>query len=120
MATTLPHPEKIEINPDKEVQFDTLEAKFGNGYSQATPNGLNSKKEIWIIQWVNLTETELQTVEAALDFAGGHGEFLWTPPGAVAEMKFKNKDKQYRRSTYGKGNKLYRISVTLIQSYSVT
>jgi phage-related protein len=116
MSVSLPHPEKIEKWPKKQVNFNVLKAKFGNGYGQYAANGLNAKKEKWSITWVNLTETEKDTIETALELNGGWGIFTWTPPNYLVEKKFRNEDDNYDTQQYGER---FKISVTLTECFEV-
>lgn len=79
MATAMPLTNKIILERPKDVIDRTLEAKFGDGYGQYAPNGLNSRFESYNITWAPLSVDEKTTIESALTTVGGHGTLVWTP-----------------------------------------
>lgn len=116
MAISLPLTERIELNPEKNVEFSTLKVSFGNGYEQRAPNGINYRREKYTINWVGLCEEDMITITDALDVAGGHGEFLWNPYD-LGEKKFYNESGNYKVTKRGDR---YFVSVELKQCFSVT
>lgn len=117
MSTTpLPVTNKITINSQKTVKFSELSAKFGDGYSQHAPNGINYKIDSWSIEWGALTSTELTTVETALDANGSWGIFSWTPCYETVSKNFRVTVDGYTRRTEG-GNGNFTITCNLEQTY---
>lgn len=72
-TTALPLPNKITNDSDKTTSFRELLGQFGDGYQQVAPNGINNKIDSWNIVWGVLTESEMHTVESALDSVGSWG-----------------------------------------------
>lgn len=59
----------------------TLEAKFGDGYSQRVPDGINTNLAKWSLQFRNISLTTSDEIIAFLDARKGTEAFTWTPPG---------------------------------------
>lgn len=66
------------------VKPRVLQAKFGDGYSQRVPDGLNTLLRSWQLTFKNRTKIEADAIEAFLDAAGGCTAFDWTPPDGAA------------------------------------
>ena len=62
------------------------EARFGDGYSQTTPRGLNSDPRTWELSFSNRSDTEAAAIINFLRTKKGATAFTWTPPGE-AEVK---------------------------------
>lgn len=63
------------------------EARFGDGYAQRSPKGLNNNPQNWKGLRFHGTENELDAIEAFFELKGGVTPFTWTPPGK-SEAKF--------------------------------
>lgn len=61
-----------------------LSAKFGDGYSQDAPDGLNHMLRVWQLQFIDRTAAECDAIEAFLVGQGGYLSFDWTPPNGAA------------------------------------
>ena len=80
---------RIKAQPSGKVNFRTLVAQFGDGYSQAVGDGINTRVQSWSISVMgNLNpdaceadKGDYEAVKAFLDARGGWQSFLWTPPG---------------------------------------
>ena len=114
--TALPLTTLISQQSTKTVKFRTKIARFGDGYSQRAADGINNKIDSWNIIWDNLTETEMDTIVAALDSVGGHDILTWTPFSESTEKKFILSD-GYSFSALS-GN-IYKVSTTLEQVFDV-
>jgi phage-related protein len=57
-----------------------LSAKFGDGYSQRTPDGLNTMLRKWTILFNNCPKTECDAIESFFIAHGGYLSFNWNPP----------------------------------------
>jgi phage-related protein len=115
-VTALPLSTKISQSSSKNLQTNLLVAKFGDGYEQRTPNGINYTKQQWTIQWENITTTELTTIETAIASARyGADAFTWTPFNEASQKKFKY---NYHDVTFLSGN-LCTVSMSIIQVYDV-
>ncbi len=56
-----------------------LEARFGEGYSQITNDGINNNPEGWQLSFVGLTDAEADAIEDFIDENVGM-PIEWTPP----------------------------------------
>lgn len=90
--TALPLPDLIHPSSSKTVKHRTLKAQFGDGYSQRTPDGVNSQIENWAISWSAVNESEYSTIASALNSAGGAQVLTWTPPDSATAKKFLMED----------------------------
>lgn len=66
----------------------TKRAKFGNGYSQRAPDGLNTIPDMWQVSFSARhfgDETEL--IINFLKAQKGAAYFLWTPPRSSTQIK---------------------------------
>lgn len=98
---------------DLEKQPRTLEAKFGDGYSQIVVNGINNNPELWNVVFNNRNKTETDLIMAFLDGKNGADYFLWTPPDKGSAIKVICK--KYRKSYLRHG--LYSISAIFEQVF---
>lgn len=63
-------------------------ARFGDGYEQRTTFSLNQNPKEWSMQWVNLSETDADTIENFLNARAGVESFDWTPPDEASSYKW--------------------------------
>ncbi len=99
------------VNPRGQVRLRTLEAKFGDGYTQTAADGINSKVQSWPLEFVG-TEQKIGEIAAFLDRHGGFRSFLWTPPLGG--------EGRYRATEYDPvalGAGLFSLSVTFQQTF---
>lgn len=57
--------------------------KFGDGYEQRVPNGINTLPENWTLTFTR-TNSESLEILAFLKARGGHESFAWTNPNGEA------------------------------------
>lgn len=100
------------VNPRGQVKLRTLEAKFGDGYTQTAADGINNKVESWPLEFVG-PEARIAEIVAFLDRHGGYRSFLWTPPLGIEGLFLA---KEYAPVALGAG--LFSISVTFQQTFS--
>lgn len=62
-----------------DTTFNVFEAAFGDGYTQATANGINNQSDSWPLTFVG-NITKLSAIKAFLDDKQGCKSFYWTPP----------------------------------------
>lgn len=103
---------KHDKDPTGETEFRVIETKFGDGYAQRAPDGINSKVASWPLQFTG-TQAEIQPIRNFLDSMGGVTPFGWTPPMGVAGRFLASK-----YSLTSLGNEVYRIAVTFTQDFS--
>ena len=63
------------------VEPSLLISKFGDGYVQRSPDGINFIQKSWTLKWENLTKNERDTIADFFQTQGGYLPFLWTYPG---------------------------------------
>lgn len=71
-------------SPGQEVQFDFLEAEFGDGYSQRAGAGINPRRSTWSISFENVDNDAADEITAFLDASLGYTPFYWTAPQDTA------------------------------------
>ena len=65
--------------PTADVEFNVLVSQFGDGYSQATKDGLNNKVQTWPVSFTR-DVSEITAISDFLDARGGAESFAWTNP----------------------------------------
>lgn len=74
--------------PDNAGQLSVkprvLEAKFGDGYSQRTGDGINIRPREWRLTFNTRTDAEMAPIVAFLEARNGIESFDWTPPTGAA------------------------------------
>jgi len=70
------------------VTARTLQAQFGDGYSQRAGDGINTIVDEWDVQWNALDQTNADEIIDFLEARGGYESFEWTPPGESVEKKY--------------------------------
>lgn len=79
---TFPAEVEYSQGTGSRVDLRTLEAQFGDGYRQRSPDGINPTRVSWRVTTVILNITDFEEVETFLkDNAGLY--FDWTPPLAT-------------------------------------
>lgn len=70
-------------DPDGEFTFATRAVQFGDGYSQAVGEGINTQAQSWPLTFSGKA-AYIAPIKAFLEARGGHESFLWTPPLGTA------------------------------------
>ncbi len=85
-------------SPQCTPKANIIEAPFGDGYSQRTPQGINHISDNWTVPWNALENDEAQTL---IIFLKAHYTlpFLWTPPRESTAKKFKCSQLSYSPSS---------------------
>ncbi|MFY2060250.1 phage tail protein [Achromobacter xylosoxidans] len=99
------------VRPRGKVTLRTLEAKFGDGYTQAAADGINNKLQSWPLEFVG-SEEQIGEIVAFLDRHGGYRSFIWEPPLGGEGL--------YRANAYdvvALGGGLFSVSVTFQQTF---
>lgn len=63
-------------------------AKFGDGYEQRVPFGINTVVEEWTLRFANRTNAEKTELLDFLSARAGVESFDWTPVGDTVSKKF--------------------------------
>lgn len=112
----LPVTSKISQSSSKETKASILVAQYGDGYEQRIPNGINYAKQIWNIQWDNVTNTEISTIETAIaNTRYGADYFTWTPFNSYSVLKFKYMG---HKTSYMSGN-IGNVQLTMQQVFDL-
>ncbi len=73
----------------KTSQPKVRTVRFGDGYEQRLTFGLNQNPKVWNLSFVNLTETDSDTIETFLDArASDNASFDWQPPNESTTYKW--------------------------------
>lgn len=75
-------PMQLEKAPDVTV------AKFGDGYEQRTPNGINNNLQKWQMAFTKRSGADIDAVYDFLEARGGVESFDWVPRGEVTARTF--------------------------------
>ncbi|MCW5623914.1 MAG: phage tail protein [Burkholderiales bacterium] len=84
-----------------ETEPRVAEARFGDGYAQRVPDGINSMAPSWDLTFKERTLTEIGDIVTFLRARNGAESFDWTPPGGAAGKFI------CRRWQRSRGNALY-------------
>lgn len=69
-----------DFGPQEQPQFSVDRARFGDGYVQSRPSGLNSVTDSIQVSWSLLTRDEFQTLYRFLKSRKGVHSFRWQAP----------------------------------------
>lgn len=94
-------------------QVKVLEAEFGDGYSQPTPDGINNIRETVELKWDGLTECEMHSIYDFFTARKGAQPFLYKPAGYHKPLAWTCKE-WTRSLTDG----VWKMSANLIQSFT--
>lgn len=61
---------------------------FGDGYTQASPRGLNHLRRVLQIKWEALSPDQAKAIETFLVARGGYQAFLYTHPSDGVQRKW--------------------------------
>lgn len=80
----LPLTNKISQSSSRQLNQRIITSNYGDGYEQVAAIGLNSRFDVWSINWEGLTLTERNTFMTFFNTVGLVQSFDWTPPNGVA------------------------------------
>jgi phage-related protein len=86
--TTFNPPVPPSPGTSDQPRIRKLEAEFGDGYSQAVPDGLNHIKREISLDWDLLTPTQSNDIIAFFRARGGCEPFFWTPSDETTALKW--------------------------------
>jgi phage-related protein len=115
--TTMPLTTKISQGSEFASQSNILKSKFGDGYEQRVPNGINYKRDKISLVWENVTLAEKTTILAALELARWGSDYLtYTIPGDASAKRFiQDGDWSYTI----KSGTLYDVTVPFVQVFDL-
>lgn len=70
----------------RSVKPSVYSAKFGDGYEQNAPAGINFQPETWDLQFKCRSPTDADAILAFLRAQGGWQKFQWTAPRAAVPI----------------------------------
>ena len=94
------------------AKFSTVEAKYGDGYSQATSVGINNRTQEWSVSRTAL-KAEITAIKNFLDARKGADSFLWDSP---FDGVIRVKASEYQLSPLG--GLVWKISTTFSQVFN--
>lgn len=109
MDTFIWHPSAGGASTD--IKYRTLSAQFGDGYSQAAPDGLNNSVKSIQLSFIGKS-SELLPIINFLDAHGGARSFYYTPPLGVQGI-YRCKNPQIKSD----GADIHTITATFEQSF---
>lgn len=99
--------------PSCETAFKVAEARYGDGYSQAVPSGINNIEDTWTFDLEgHRVIDDLGAIDSFLRVHGGANSFLWTPPNGPEGLY---RCTTLKRTDLGEG--WLRLSVTFQQTF---
>jgi phage-related protein len=57
--------------------------KFGDGYEQRQPDGINTFADVWSLSFTNISPADAASIDSFFSGLYGVSYFLWTPPGGT-------------------------------------
>ncbi|GAB5100494.1 phage tail protein [Caballeronia sp. HLA56] len=97
------------LGAEGTTHYRVRTVQFGDGYSQAVPDGIRNIADTWPLRFVGDGQ-EIQAIRAFLDSTRGSEPFLWTPPLRIRGLF--RVDAQPGIQTRALGADLYQLSVT--------
>jgi phage-related protein len=98
--------------PIKSVKPNVYSAKFGDGYEQNSPKGINFQPATWSLQFTGTTAT-IKEIDKFLESQGGYLKFLWIPPDSNTELLWICREWQPKYMPGGTGT----LSASFIQEF---
>lgn len=112
MPTAMPYPEFIDQSATRKGTQRVLSAEYGDGYSHDTPDGINSKRDMWSnVTYPNMTLFYRNIIVVALESVGQTDYLTWAPLPGGPTKRFKITSDGYTE-TFPAGH-LYTISFSL-------
>ena len=105
------------INPSPGLtanpELRGLEADFGDGYTQPTPDGINHMRQVVELSWELLEADQMQEIRDFLEARKGVDSFRYTLPGEVIARTYRCPEWQVKALQAD----LYSISATFRQTF---
>jgi phage-related protein len=89
----------VSYSSSKSVKPRVKQAKFGDGYSQESPDGINNVAEEWSVSFENIDVSTFTNIETFFKDHGGYIAFDWTTPDGLT-ARFKCREWQFSHSAY--------------------
>lgn len=103
------------IGSSQDIEAKVRSAKFGDGYEQTAPDGINSIRSTFVVDWPMLTREEALVIEVFFKARRGSEPFIYRPPGEDEDMLWKCS--RWRKTSMGRGRAS--INATFVQAFDV-
>ena len=100
---------------EDKPEYKILQADFGDGYTQATADGLNNVRRVLTVAWDGLTVAEANAIINFFTIRQGCQPFYYTPSNEATPVKWTCKDHSLVRGQGG----LRKVSATFRQSFAL-
>lgn len=107
-------PKNPDMGPEIEEKPNLYSVRFGDGYTQDSPKGLNHIDEGAQFTWGLLTQGQRDLILAFFRERGGYRPFWWQPPG---DRMVRWKCRTWRRGGHQNSALHYRISAVFERSF---
>ncbi|SAK69456.1 phage minor tail protein [Caballeronia pedi] len=97
------------VGAEGTTHYRVRTVQFGDGYSQAVPDGIRNIADAWPLRFV-ADGSEIKAIRAFLDSTRGSEPFYWTPP--LRTRALFRVDAQQGVQTRALGGGLYSLGVT--------
>lgn len=98
---TFPTEYSPEYGAQVETKHSVMRAQFGDGYIQRVPDGINSKRRVWSLNYKYKT-ADIDIIEDFINDTLGAEAFIWTPPrGPIGRWELKDGSMSRTVSNYG-------------------
>jgi phage-related protein len=69
-------------------EISLRKAAFGDGYTQASPSGINHIRQVIQLKWDGIDTTTMQSLRSFFEERGGYKAFYYTPYGFSTALKW--------------------------------
>jgi phage-related protein len=106
-------------DPDQSSELTTesriLEVQFGDGYGQASADGLNNLRDVWTLSWSGMSDAEKDAMKDFFRARGDYDPFDWTAPGESTAQRWRIRGGFKTRSRGGD----WTIAVSFAEDFSL-
>ena len=100
---------------DEDIGDAILVAKFGDGYEQSTPDGINYEKSSWSLTWENHPLADADFIWRFLRPKVGLTPFMWKTPDMAEEVQVKCQSLKRSWPKYG----VRTVTATFVTNYAL-
>jgi phage-related protein len=117
--STMPLTSSISQTSQMKREPRLITAKFGDGYEQNTPDGINNVKEVWNVTWDNLTSADCATLENTWKTTRYGCDYVtWTPP-LPAPLNIQKKYRIVSLDMVADSGTLYSYNAVVEQAFDI-
>ncbi|MBN3758156.1 phage tail protein [Paraburkholderia sp. Tr-20389] len=103
------------VEAQGQTRYAVRKARFGDGYSQVVPQGLNNIAQTWQLSFRG-TGREIMAIQTFLDATRGSEPFYWRAP--LRSSSLFRVDSQRGVSVRAHGGELYTLEVTFEEVFA--